>query len=68
MYKEGSNPLPEHGLVRLPQILGDKKKGIPPTSPSQKALGGPASSLAGSHSPSSCPNVAHVGELKTSVR
>ena len=31
------NPLPETGLVRLSQILGDKKKGIPPIIPVSKS-------------------------------
>jgi hypothetical protein len=32
-----SNILPETGLVRLSQILGDKKKGIPPIIPISKS-------------------------------
>jgi prophage regulatory protein len=32
-----SNKLPETGLVRLSQILGDKKKGIPPIIPVSKS-------------------------------
>jgi prophage regulatory protein len=32
-----SNSLPETGLVRLSQILGDKKKGIPPIIPVSKS-------------------------------
>lgn len=32
-----SNKLPEAGLVRLSQILGDKKKGIPPIIPVSKS-------------------------------
>ncbi len=31
------NILPETGLVRLSQILGDKKKGIPPIIPVSKS-------------------------------
>lgn len=31
------NNLPETGLVRLSQILGDKKKGIPPIIPVSKS-------------------------------
>ena len=31
------NTLPETGLVRLSQILGDKKKGIPPIIPVSKS-------------------------------
>jgi hypothetical protein len=31
------NMLPETGLVRLSQILGDKKKGIPPIIPVSKS-------------------------------
>lgn len=31
------NMLPETGLVRLTQILGDKKKGIPPIIPVSKS-------------------------------
>lgn len=31
------NKLPEIGLVRLSQILGDKKKGIPPIIPVSKS-------------------------------
>ncbi|MBW4054385.1 MAG: AlpA family phage regulatory protein [Proteobacteria bacterium] len=31
------NALPETGLVRLSQILGDKKKGIPPIIPVSKS-------------------------------
>ncbi len=31
------NKLPETGLVRLSQILGDKKKGIPPIIPVSKS-------------------------------
>jgi hypothetical protein len=31
------NSLPETGLVRLSQILGDKKKGIPPIIPVSKS-------------------------------
>jgi prophage regulatory protein len=31
------NILPESGLVRLSQILGDKKKGIPPIIPISKS-------------------------------
>jgi len=33
----GANNLPECGLVRLSQILGDKKKGIPPIIPISKS-------------------------------
>jgi hypothetical protein len=32
-----ANILPEYGLVRLSQILGDKKKGIPPIIPISKS-------------------------------
>ena len=32
-----NNILPETGLVRLSQILGDKKKGIPPIIPVSKS-------------------------------
>jgi len=32
-----TNTLPECGLVRLSQILGDKKKGIPPIIPISKS-------------------------------
>lgn len=33
----GHNILPETGLVRLSQILGDKKKGVPPIIPVSKS-------------------------------
>lgn len=34
---QSNNALPETGLVRLSQILGDKKKGIPPVIPVSKS-------------------------------
>jgi len=32
-----SNSFPEYGLMRLSQILGDKKKGLPPIIPISKS-------------------------------
>lgn len=37
MHSSKNNALPETGLVRLSQILGDKKKGIPPIIPVSKS-------------------------------
>jgi len=37
IYAAQINILPESGLVRLSQILGDKKKGIPPIIPVSKS-------------------------------
>lgn len=37
VVKQFVNPLPETGLVRLSQILGNRKKGIPPIIPVSKS-------------------------------
>lgn len=31
-----NNPIPETGFLRLPQIIGDEKRGIPPIIPVKK--------------------------------